>query len=194
MRACLKPTGLSCNSVNGFNGTLPSEMGRLTLLRGLWMHQNSFTGSIPTEFGNLQNMRDFRLYRNALVGPIPEEFYQLSSFLSVFEIHRNALTGTLSTKIGRFRNLQFFCISRNQLTGTIPEQIASLRNLRRAWLHLNRFVGSVPNIICDEIVGPGRLQFLQADCFPEVDPPNPCSCCTRCCDREIRNCTTVRVY
>eukprot|EP00540_Astrosyne_radiata_P009092 CAMPEP_0116851774 /NCGR_PEP_ID=MMETSP0418-20121206/16916_1 /TAXON_ID=1158023 /ORGANISM="Astrosyne radiata, Strain 13vi08-1A" /LENGTH=77 /DNA_ID=CAMNT_0004483847 /DNA_START=407 /DNA_END=636 /DNA_ORIENTATION=+ len=76
MRACLKPTGLSCNSVNGFNGTLPSEMGRLTLLRGLWMHQNSFTGSIPTEFGNLQNMRDFRLYRNALVGPIPEEFYQ----------------------------------------------------------------------------------------------------------------------
>jgi hypothetical protein len=41
---------------NDFAGTVPSEMGRLTLLRELWLFQNGFNGTIPTELGLMKDM------------------------------------------------------------------------------------------------------------------------------------------
>jgi hypothetical protein len=41
---------------NDFVGTVPSEMGRLTLLRELWLWQNGFEGKIPTELGLMKDM------------------------------------------------------------------------------------------------------------------------------------------
>jgi hypothetical protein len=41
---------------NDFVGTVPSEMGRLTLLRELWLWENAFEGKIPTELGLMKDM------------------------------------------------------------------------------------------------------------------------------------------
>lgn len=41
---------------NDFVGGLPSEIGRLTLLRELWLWQNAFDGPIPTELGLMKDM------------------------------------------------------------------------------------------------------------------------------------------
>jgi hypothetical protein len=43
-------------SKNDFVGTVPTEMGRLTLLRELWLDESGFKGTIPSEFGLMKDM------------------------------------------------------------------------------------------------------------------------------------------
>lgn len=124
---------------------------------------------------------DFRLSSNQLEGTIPEELYSLE-FLFRFVVDSNSIGGTLSTQVGRLVRLQQLRVSRNQMTGSLPVQIASIQTMRLLWLHLNLFTGSVPVQYCNN-VGPGFLQFLNADCGPETNPTQPCICCTGCCDR-----------
>jgi Leucine-rich repeat (LRR) protein len=54
-------------------GTLPSELGRLTLLKSLGASQNFITGSIPVEFKNLKTLGQLNLQNNLLLeGTIPD--------------------------------------------------------------------------------------------------------------------------
>jgi hypothetical protein len=85
--------------------------------------------------------------------------------------------------VGQLTDLTQLKVSTNQLTGTIPTEILNLRKLRLAWLHLNQFTGTVPDVVCNN-VGPGLLEFLQADCLPVEDPPYNCQCCSACCNRD----------
>jgi hypothetical protein len=103
------------------------------------------------------------------------------------ELSDNALTGTISTRIGLLRLLTDFRVRRNKLTGTIPLQLGSLNALRIMWLHMNLLEGAVPENVCNN-VGPGFLEFLNADCGPEENPATPCACCTGCCDRVTEIC------
>jgi hypothetical protein len=153
---------------------------------------NNFTGEIPSELGLLSELIDLRLHENKLNGTIPDELFNYSSIFRI-ELSSLQLTGTLSTLIGRLTSLEQLRIKENQLTGTIPTELGNLKKLKLAWLHLNQLSGSMPSEVCENR-GVTTLQFLNADCNPEFAPAVACDrdkCCTACCDNTTRLCDTT---
>ena len=92
-------------SSEGIVGTIPSELGSLANLQGLWLYDNQLTGEIPPELGGLSNLTDLFLYGNQLTGEIPPE-------------------------LGGLSNLRDLGLADNQLTGEIPPELGGLSNLR----------------------------------------------------------------
>ena len=43
---------------NQLSGSIPSELGNLANLEGLWLDGNQLSGPIPSELGNLANLQD----------------------------------------------------------------------------------------------------------------------------------------
>ena len=60
-------------------GEIPPEIGNLTNLESLSLHNNELTGSIPSEIGNLLNLNFLNLRFNQLTGLIPSEIGNLSN-------------------------------------------------------------------------------------------------------------------
>lgn len=44
---------------NALSGSIPSTIGRLSLLKGFFAFENSLTGTIPTEVGQLESLSEF---------------------------------------------------------------------------------------------------------------------------------------
>jgi hypothetical protein len=146
-------------------------------------------GEIPTYFGELTNVDVFRLDWNQFSGTIPVELCNLTNSRALM-LDNNALTGPLpTTELSRLTKLIRFQVNNNQLTGEIPSQLGDMPSLRLAWLHLNQFAGAMPIEVCETTGDPNTgLSFLQADCAPFDNPPNPCRCCSACCDRSTGIC------
>jgi hypothetical protein len=175
---------------NQISGQLPTEIGRLSQLVEFWYNDCRLTGVIPTEYGQLQRMQDFRVSGNMLTGSIPPELFSMTK-IQLMVLGDNALTGPLpSTELLQMTDLQQLRVSSNQLTGPIPTELGAMPLLRLAHLHLNLFTGEVPLSVCAANI-PDGLNFLQVDCAPAEDPPNPCRCCSSCCDRATEVCLTV---
>ena len=154
------------------DGTIPSELAKLTGLQSLHLYENRLTGSIPTEFGSLTALTDLRLYSNRLsggiptelgnltrlvvlylddnhlTGPIPPELGSLSNLRDLF-LTGNRLTGGIPTQLGALSNLRFLNLDGNQLTGAIPTQLGSLTNMQDLSLSGNGLTGSIPTQLGD---------------------------------------------
>ncbi len=89
------------NSFRELCGGIPAELGGLTNLAGLYLHNNQLSGEIPAELGSLPNLAGLFLHNNQLSGGIPEE-------------------------LGSLTNLEILRLSSNRLTGCVP---ASLRDV-----------------------------------------------------------------
>ncbi|XP_015697872.1 leucine-rich repeat protein 1-like [Oryza brachyantha] len=102
---------ITCNNDNsvvrvdlgsaGLSGSLIPELGGLTNLQYLRLHENSLTGTIPQSFGNLTNL--IRL-----------------------ELQKNAFSGTIPASLGNIKTMEFMRVDRNSLTGTVPLEVLSL--------------------------------------------------------------------
>ena len=57
---------------NSLRGSIPTEIGNLTSLKGLFLKNNYLSGSIPTQIGSLYSLQYLHLYDNALIGSIPD--------------------------------------------------------------------------------------------------------------------------
>ena len=68
---------------------LPSEIGNLSNLKGLWLYNNQLT-AIPREIGNLSKLEGLNLYNNQLAA-LPSEIGNLSK-LERLLLHGNQLT------------------------------------------------------------------------------------------------------
>lgn len=119
-------------------GSLPSELGRLTKLRTLHIERNWLTGPIPAEIGNMSALESLRLI--ATFSPswemraLPHELGKLSELRDLTlsgGIHRlSTVAGTIPTTIGHLSHLQRLDVSFNFfLTGTIPTELVHLKNL-----------------------------------------------------------------
>ena len=115
---------------NNLVGTIPSELGRLNHLEGLFLGRNELSGSIPSELGDLSNLRYLLIYDNELTGSIP---YQLGDLSSLEEMHlgRNKLSGSIPSRLGDLDNLRRLHLTVNDLSGNIPTSLGNLSNLRR---------------------------------------------------------------
>ncbi|KAG6537661.1 hypothetical protein ZIOFF_002756 [Zingiber officinale] len=67
-------------------GTLAPEIGMLSHIRTIILHNNSFSGVIPGEFGRLENLELLDLGHNNLSGPLPSEFGKMSSLKLLIQI------------------------------------------------------------------------------------------------------------
>ena len=85
----------------GLTGDIPTELGNLSNLERLYLHDNQLTGEIPTELGSLSNLE--RLY-----------------------LHDNQLTGEIPRELGNLSNLETLDLAGNQLTGDIPHSLTGL--------------------------------------------------------------------
>ena len=63
-------TNLSITN-NNMVGSLPSELGDLTAIIGLFLSDNEISGTIPASLSNLKEMWTLRLSHNNLTGTIP---------------------------------------------------------------------------------------------------------------------------
>jgi Leucine-rich repeat (LRR) protein len=167
----LKQVFLSSNS---FTGSIPSDIGSLTLLEEFWIAGNELMGSIPTGIGSLTELKSVFLYDNRLDGTLPSEIASLTG-LTNFQIQNNVLvgilpqngfpsltalttlrldfnffSGTTPSTIGDLIALTDLRVNNNFLTGELPASLASLTNLRFLTVNTNFLVGSLsPTMFTD---------------------------------------------
>ena len=127
--------GLDLSSC-GLMGRIAPQLGRLTALRTLSLHDNHLTGPIPVALGELRSIESLSLHGNELSGPIPPELGALHALRSL-ELHDNRLTGSIPEQLGNLHELRVLSLSDNQLTGSIPEALGSLANLETLRLDRN---------------------------------------------------------
>jgi hypothetical protein len=67
-------------SRNKLTGTLPTQLGRMTGLRQVWLQDNDLTGPIPTELGRITQMYQLLMNLNGFSGTIPTQFGQFTAY------------------------------------------------------------------------------------------------------------------
>ncbi|KAJ0900594.1 putative nucleotidyltransferase, Ribonuclease H [Helianthus annuus] len=80
---------------NGFNGSIPESLGRLTGLTHLNLQSNLLTGPIPESLGRLTGLTHLNLQSNLLTGPIPVSLGQLTKLVDL-DVSENSLEGVVS--------------------------------------------------------------------------------------------------
>ena len=72
---------------NQLSGSIPPEVGNITLLEQLDLAGNQLSGSIPFELGNLNHLYALLLNDNQLEGDIPEQFWQICKWLMYLDLN-----------------------------------------------------------------------------------------------------------
>jgi len=106
-------------------GSIPSTIGYLTGLTGLFLQTNKLSGVIPTTIGYLTNLRWFQNYANPLRGTIPTSIGLLTN-MNVLSFGSTLLTGVIPSSIGLMSNLWVFTADDNSLSGVIPSTFCVL--------------------------------------------------------------------
>ena len=128
----------------GLTGEIPSDIGNLTNLVGLYLDNNQLTGEIPPELGQLTNLTYLSLSHNQLTGEIPPEIGNLTDLFFLY-LHNNQLNGEIPSNIGNLINLIVLFLGYNQLTGEIPIETGNLINIGWLSLHNNQLSGEIPD-------------------------------------------------
>lgn len=145
-------------------GTLPSELGKMTALSLLGLNTNQFSGTIPREFANLQNVEQISLAGNRLSGTVPSELATLpnlgkSKMCASGETHLGGILKSCSLSL----SLSFsHVLSPNR--DRVTEQLL---------VHNNELIGSL-----DPFCNAGLDIILRADC--ELPAEITCTCCETC--------------
>lgn len=156
-------------SLVDMTGTIPTELGNLTLLKTIYMGRG-LSGAIPSslnnllalesfdassnqlnslpDLSNLTNLKNLDLAYNLLSGSIPSWLGNLSA-LNYLYLQGNDYTGSIPASLGDLSNLVFLILNDNQLTGNIPASFINLQELGILQLGNNQLSGSIPSFISD---------------------------------------------
>ena len=152
---------------NPIETTIPSELGQLELLKHLQIHSTRLQGGIPTEIGRLASLQDLQLGWAGLTGTLPSELGGLTNLI-VMEAFDNSFTGPIPSTVGLMASLTQFSLANNRLTSTIPSELGLLSSqLFRLHLFGNSLTGSVPS----EVVNLPNMVDLQVQGNPELIQP-----------------------
>jgi Leucine-rich repeat (LRR) protein len=124
-------------------------------VRTLGLNENHLAGTIPREIGLLSMLTDLGLAGNMLDGSIPTEIKLLNESLVALDVSSNGLTGTLPTELGLLTGLMTLGLSRNsRIRGPLPTELGLLSVLSGLWLDHVSLSSSIPTEF-------GNLQSLQ---------------------------------
>ncbi|KAK1364412.1 putative Leucine-rich repeat receptor-like protein kinase family protein [Heracleum sosnowskyi] len=127
----------------GLVGNVPYEIGTLSNLLYLSLHNNSLTGKLPSSMANLTQLKMLDLSNNQISGSIPSEISSLKNLHSL-DLKFNKFTGFIPEELGNLSNLVHLLLKQNILRSTIPLALSSLTNLRRLDLSHNQLSGNIP--------------------------------------------------
>jgi len=141
---------------NNLVGTLPAEIGDLTLLDSLNLTGNQLSGTLPDAFAPLTALRYIDLANNSISGSLPTSLLQLSG-LRTLGLARNQLSGSIPSTISSLTSLQNLWLDENQLSGDIPTELGNLTTLTNLFIQKNDFTGVVPGSLANltNLVGCG---------------------------------------
>uniref|UniRef100_A0A6N2M3L2 Leucine-rich repeat-containing N-terminal plant-type domain-containing protein n=1 Tax=Salix viminalis TaxID=40686 RepID=A0A6N2M3L2_SALVM len=147
--------------INGFRGSIPSDMGNFDLLAVLDLSHNELEGEIPGNleeslqfageisrpFGSptscLQNsLKSLVLETNLLRGILPDSLGGYQRLVNI-NLYSNAFSGPIPASIGRLSGLKRLDLSHNYLNGSVPESVGQLLNLEYLNIHNNSLSGIV---------------------------------------------------
>ena len=125
----------------GLGGTVPSQLGELSMLTDLNLRTNQLSGPIPAELGDLSSLVRLNLHTNQLTGPIPD----LGGLTGLEEMYlaRNMLTGPVPAWLNGMTEMRELWLWGNQLSGTIPD-LSGMTSLEKLKLAANNLEGGVP--------------------------------------------------
>uniref|UniRef100_A0A0E0FP81 non-specific serine/threonine protein kinase n=1 Tax=Oryza nivara TaxID=4536 RepID=A0A0E0FP81_ORYNI len=131
--------------VSGLQGSIPDEVGNMTSIIMLHLHDNKLTGTIPATFRNLCKLEELWLSTNNINGPVAVLFERLPARKNMQELllYENNLTGSLPDQLGHLSNLTTLDISNNMLSGEIPTGISALTMLTELLLSFNSLEGTI---------------------------------------------------
>ena len=155
-------------SSNGLTGNLPTELGQLVRITGLYLSFNQLTGTIPSELGDLVSLRALSLWHNKLTGDIPRTLGNLGD-LGNLDLASNQLSGEIPQALGKLTNLWKLSLHSNQLTGAIPGELGNLTELDELNLFNNRLSGEIPPELSN--LHKVRLLFLSDNQLTGSIPP-----------------------
>lgn len=130
---------LSLHSNNLF-GTLPKEVGLLTVLTSLSLPGNmGLMGTLPTTMRHLTGLQTLDVYQNSLNGTIDESLWQAWRGIVYLNLGGgNEFTGMLPTQVGLLSQATHLLVGQNKLTGTIPSELGLLARAKVIDLSDNR--------------------------------------------------------
>ena len=125
----------------GLGGTVPSQLGELSMLTDLNLRTNQLSGPIPAELGDLSSLVRLNLHTNQLTGPIPD----LGGLTGLEEMYlaRNMLTGPVPAWLNGMTEMRELWLWGNELSGTIPD-LSGMTSLEKLKLAANNLEGGVP--------------------------------------------------
>ena len=135
----LKRLGLEVNKISGIVPLIPS-------LETLSIKYNRFSGSLPEELGAMSLLEFVDISENGLQGSLPFGMTRLTK-LTTLALEGNQITGGLES-ISTLDNLRELYMSNNALDQTLQEEtIQSLTNLRVLDINHNYLSGSIPDTL-----------------------------------------------
>ncbi|KAH9312967.1 hypothetical protein KI387_028002 [Taxus chinensis] len=108
-------------SWNALGGSLPEEIGKITMVTCIDISGNKFHGAIPTVVGSCVGLKHLNLSRNALEGLIPEAMENLK-YIIALELSSNFLTSPLPKLLKKLQVLCYVNLSFNRFMGEILKE------------------------------------------------------------------------
>jgi len=147
-------------------GVFPTEIFKLTALRGLFLRGNSLK-EIPQEIGSLTELIELNIADNTDLGKLPSGIGGLRS-LRKLDIRFCGLTD-LPPEIGNLRNLEFLQMWGNGFI-ELPYSVTELTKLRELYLNDNKLTKLPYDIIkMDNLKYIDVQRNFLCDVLPEVD-------------------------
>lgn len=125
------------------SGTIPSELGKLKNLTDLLISSNGLSGTIPTEMGGMSKLRYMDMFDNELTGEIPSELGNLPKIILI-AVNGNKLNGTIPTELGGMSTLKYLQLLDNSFNSTLPSELGNLASLVEFDIRRNAFYDTIP--------------------------------------------------
>jgi Leucine-rich repeat (LRR) protein len=134
---------LYIGSMPNLGGTLPASIGNLTMLETLHLLQMpNLAGTLPASIGNLTNLKELAIQGTGIGGSIPQEIGNLVNLETLYVLFNN-FSGVLPDAIGNLSNLRTLSFSEENVSGTLPSSLGNLQNLD--YLAMNaKLTGTIP--------------------------------------------------
>ena len=155
------------------SGTIPAALGNLSKLEKLQLNLTQIGGSIPASLGNLSKLKTLSLYDNDLSGTLPAELGRLGN-LQALNFNLNRVTGSIPAQFGNLSSLLTLALSFNQLSGSIPTELAGLSSLQEIYVSQNNFTGCIPSAL-QEVAKNDLARVGLPDCDGSTEPGKPTS-------------------